>query len=170
MVQEKLRLVQYSVAGKRAGPIHIWHLEVRTGNTYRHTDVSIYISTFWYLIFSVPITKGSNKWLTINTGSRKPFRAPCRPSLASFHVFLKSTLKKTMQFCSWQTVVKQIKKKRPILQPAQFRSIVWYGKRNMGRGQTQSGVTRNNIVGPLSLSPLPYTVQRKYRNIKNTSK
>jgi hypothetical protein len=40
VVQDKLQLVQRNITTKRAGPIHIWHLEVRAGKMYRYMDVS----------------------------------------------------------------------------------------------------------------------------------
>jgi hypothetical protein len=63
MAQDKLQLVQYNVASKRAGLLQIWHFEARTSKMYRYSDVCIDILMLVYrkyhLIFSVAITKVS---------------------------------------------------------------------------------------------------------------
>jgi hypothetical protein len=54
MVKDKLQIVQFRVATKRAGPHHIWRLEVGTGKMYRYFDTGLSPVSFDML------TKGSD--------------------------------------------------------------------------------------------------------------
>jgi hypothetical protein len=56
MVQDKVQSVQYSVASKLAGSLHIW--DGQDVSIYGCIDILILVDGLYHFTFSVPITRG----------------------------------------------------------------------------------------------------------------